>query len=135
MGEAVRELKSDTSESYDLKAISEIAIENEAFSSKNSLKNAVEYRDNFQSVSSRHLENEFSDGLGGKNSNITSSFSAVPDCQSSIGSVLDYNIQAPTVAAVIFRSKHHGWKSYMMKIQIAEKKRGTDARRQVNDIA
>ena len=65
LGEAVRELKSDTSESYDLKAISEIAIENEAFSSKNSLKNAVEYRDNFQSVSSRHLENEFSDGLGG----------------------------------------------------------------------
>jgi hypothetical protein len=65
MGEAVRELKSDTSESYDLKAFSEIAIENEAFSSKNSLKNAVEYRDNFQSVSSRHLENEFSDGLGG----------------------------------------------------------------------
>ena len=64
-GEAVRELKSDTSESCDLKAISEIAIENEAFSSKNSLKNAVEYRDNFQSVSSRHLENEFLDGLGG----------------------------------------------------------------------
>lgn len=63
-GEAVRELKSDTSESCDLKAISEIAIENEAFSSKNSLKNAVEYRDNFQSVSSRHLENEFLDGLG-----------------------------------------------------------------------
>lgn len=66
-GEAVRELKSYTSESYDLKAISEIAIENEAFSSKNSLKNAVEYRDNFQSVSSRHLENEFLDGLGGGN--------------------------------------------------------------------
>ena len=65
VGEAVRELNSDTYESYDLKVSSKLTTENEEIPSKNSLKSATVIRDKFQSISSRPLGNEFSDGLGG----------------------------------------------------------------------
>lgn len=60
--------------------------------------------------------------VGGKSDVLTTSVSAVSDCQSSIDTVPVYTIQDPVVAEVIFRSKHQGWKSYRMNIQIAENK-------------
>ena len=59
---------------------------------------------------------------GVKSDVLAPTVSTISDCQSSNCSIPAYTIQKPVVAKVIFRSKHYGWKSYRMNIQIAENK-------------
>lgn len=59
---------------------------------------------------------------GVKSDVLAPTVSTISDCQSSNCSIPAYIIQPPIVTKVIFRSKHYGWKSYRMNIQIAENK-------------
>lgn len=56
---------------------------------------------------------------GGKNGILTTSVSVTSECQTSINPLPVRTFQTPTVTALTFRSKHQGWQSYRMNIQIA----------------
>ena len=65
MGEAARELKSTSSESYDLKVSPQNNAPEIADSSQNSRDKTINQVNDVQSISSSVPKKEFSDGLGG----------------------------------------------------------------------